>query len=777
MMKIFKPPVFDDEDKTLNARLLHAIILAVMCTACFALIIAVAIPSTLFRWLLLIGFMMGAGLILMILNNRGHVRLASYLLILAVWAAATAMALTGGGTRSNAMALYLVVVLIAGLLQSGRAGIAIAAFCSLTGLFLVYIEHQEWLPPTHITHTSLTLWLAFTAYMAIVIVLQYLASHAIRDALKKSRQELRSRQEADRALRESEERYRTVVSSTDTGIILQEKSGAILSWNPAAEKMFGISAGSAIGQTWTSRAWKIYRENGAGWPGAEHPAMQTLKTGESCRNVTMQVERDAGDYSWISVNTNPIFKCHKTSPVGVVMTFTDITEQKYADEALQSSKRRLNDLIDFLPDATVAIDLGRKVIVWNRAMEKMTGIKAEDMLGRGDYEYAIPFHGERRPQLMDLVWDNNPELIIRYPDVHRDGNAFIAETFCGALYGGRGALVFAKASPLYDINGNVIGAIESMRDITESRKSEEALRKSENLYRQLFESMAEGFYVADIIRRADGNPEDYAYKEINPVFAHLLGLSREQIIGRRLKEITPHVSEHWVNIFKKVAMTGEPVRAEFYSHSFRKYFKTIAYRPTESEFAVLVEDMTERKQAEDLSRKAEEQIRYITEHIGDAIWQLDADFKFTYISSAVKTILGFDPGEIVGKSLMSILSPDSAKKMQAVWEIRNRWPDPASLGEETTLELEAIHKDGRSVLIEIQSTRILDINKEAVQYNGIARDLTRRRQMEEALQESERRLIQAQAISHTGNWEIDIKKQIITASEEAFRIYGLGISR
>ena len=80
------------------------------------------------------------------------------------------------------------------------------------------------------------------------------------------------------------------------------------------------------------------------------------------------------------------------------------------------TQRRLTDIINFLPDATLVIDGEGHVIAWNRAIEEMTGIPAEEMLGKGDYEYAIPFYGERRPILVDLVFRPREELEQVCPD-------------------------------------------------------------------------------------------------------------------------------------------------------------------------------------------------------------------------------------------------------------------------------------------------------------------------------------------------------------------------
>ena len=153
------------------------------------------------------------------------------------------------------------------------------------------------------------------------------------------------------------------------------------------------------------------------------------------------------------------------------------------EEMLQDNRKRLADIVQFLPDATLAIDKEKRVIIWNNAIEKMTGIPASEMIGKGDHAYTIPFYGKAREQLMDLFFQNQEEIASLYPHIIREGNTLVAEFFCNALYGNKGAWVFAKASPLYDQTGDIIGAIETIRDITERKKAEEALRESEQKFR------------------------------------------------------------------------------------------------------------------------------------------------------------------------------------------------------------------------------------------------------------------------------------------------------
>ncbi len=140
--------------------------------------------------------------------------------------------------------------------------------------------------------------------------------------------------------------------------------------------------------------------------------------------------------------------------------------------ALRESEQRLASIIDFLPDATFAIDKQGRVIIWNRAMEEMSGIKGEDILGKDNYEYALPFFAIKRPMLIDLVMNPDHPLKHSYLSLKKRD-----ETLVGEIYSPQSGLyMFGTASPLYDANGRRVGAIESIRDVTERIRAEEKIR-------------------------------------------------------------------------------------------------------------------------------------------------------------------------------------------------------------------------------------------------------------------------------------------------------------
>ncbi len=252
--------------------------------------------------------------------------------------------------------------------------------------------------------------------------------------------------------------------------------------------------------------------------------VQIIATGDLNHRITLERSDELGklanDLSLMTENLRSL-------TVSREMLIEENQERRKTEAALRENERRLSDILDFLPDATLAIDNEKRVIIWNRAIEEMTGTPSEAMIGQGDYAYTVPFYGERRAQLMDLIWSSDRELASKYPNIRQEGHSFVAEVFCPALYNGKGAWVFLKASPLHDQKGDIVGAIESIRDITDRKRTEEALEKRlialtlpldvegniefEELFnldqiQKLQDQFALATGVASIITRTDGFP-------------------------------------------------------------------------------------------------------------------------------------------------------------------------------------------------------------------------------------------------------------------------------
>jgi PAS domain S-box-containing protein len=254
-------------------------------------------------------------------------------------------------------------------------------------------------------------------------------------------------------------------------------------------------------------------------------AMSELTSGERVIDFVNRYRHKDGTYRWINWRSVPV------QDRWIYAVASDITERKKDADALRESQQRLQDIINFLPDATFVIDKEGKVIAWNRAIEEMTEIKAQDMLGKGNYEYALPFYGERRPILIDLVLDPREEFNAHYVDVERKEALLAGEAYMPALRGG-GVYLFGTASVLHDSKGDVAGAIESIRDITERRRVEEALASAERKYRGIFENAVMGI--------TQTTPEGRILS-INAAFAQMLGYDTPEEAMNTVTDITRQV--------------------------------------------------------------------------------------------------------------------------------------------------------------------------------------------------------------------------------------------
>ncbi|MDR3043734.1 MAG: EAL domain-containing protein [Desulfovibrio sp.] len=172
----------------------------------------------------------------------------------------------------------------------------------------------------------------------------------------------------------------------------------------------------------------------------------------------------------------------------------DITEQKVMQDQLSEAWRRLRDIIDFLPDAALVLDANRRVTAWNRAMEEMTGHSASEMLGRGNFEYALPFYGERIPLLGDRFFSPGLPLPSHYTMFGEQGDKLTAEAYVPTLYGGRGAHVWTVASALRDGEGRLAGVIQTIRDITERRNQVLELERSRQRYDMAISATNDGIW-------------------------------------------------------------------------------------------------------------------------------------------------------------------------------------------------------------------------------------------------------------------------------------------
>jgi PAS domain S-box-containing protein len=298
--------------------------------------------------------------------------------------------------------------------------------------------------------------------------------------------DITERKRAEEALKESDERFSVAfrvnpapmtISTIDDGVILDVNDRWLSMLGYARDEMIGKeTANLPIWLDYKARASFIRKFLKEGFLRGE-PVQLRTRNGE-IRDTLWSAEL-------VKYRGREV----------VLSLLYDITERKQAEEKLMEAYRRLDEIIEFLPDATFVINADSKVIAWNRAIEQMTGVSKVEMIGKGEYEYALPFYGERRPIFIDLALRPDTQLENgRYNIARRSADTIYGAAYVPETYGGKGAYLSGGASTLRDAAGNIVGAIESIRDITQLVQTEEALRESEEKYRYIFENSVEGIY-------------------------------------------------------------------------------------------------------------------------------------------------------------------------------------------------------------------------------------------------------------------------------------------
>jgi len=406
--------------------------------------------------------------------------------------------------------------------------------------------------------------------------------------------DITDRKRAERSLVENEARLRTLVQTIPDLVWLKDADGVYLACNKRFECFFGAKETDIVGKTDYDFVAKeladFFREHDR----------KAMAAGKPSANEEWLTFADDGYRGLFDTIKTPMYDA-EGKLIGVLGIAHDITKSKQAEEELRENRRRLADIVTFLPDATLAIDKEKRIIIWNKAIEEMTGVPAAEMIGKGNYAYTIPFYGEARPQLMDLVFLDNKEIVDKYPSITREGDSLTTEVFCNALYNNKGAWVFAKASPLHDQYGNIIGAIESIRDITNRKHAEEALLESEAKYRNIFENATEGIYQA--------TPEG-RFITVNSAFARMAGYDSPDDLIESIEDIGTQLYAHpedrkrFLEIMAKSNIV-KGFEVKLYKKNGSTFWGAVNSRAVKDNqgetlyFEGITEDITLRKQAEE----------------------------------------------------------------------------------------------------------------------------------------------------------------------------------
>jgi len=554
-------------------------------------------------------------------------------------------------------------------------------------------------------------------------------------------------------------------------------NGKVIVWNKAMEMLTGVKAADILEKGDYEYALPIY--------GKRRPALidLILKPDAGLEKRYPYVKKDndtlftevefafpSGREVCLWVKTSPIYD-HNGAIIGAIESIRDIIEIKKIKTVLEETQRRLEQLIEFLPDPTFAIDSKGSVIAWNKAMETLTGVKAIEILGKGDYEYAYALYGKRRHMLADLIFEPDKRIEKTYIYLKKQGDVVTAEGYISHP----SRYIWAKAGPIYNNDGNIVGAIESLRDITEQKKAETEIRASEKRYRDIFENVSDFLYVHDLGGKLI---------ETNLAFKEEYGYSNDDLASLTIKDLIPDRFKYQYDEYMtRVSNNG---RDEGMMHIKTKdgSIRTIEYKNSlvfdERGIAASIRgsarDITEREQTEHALRESEERYRLLAENIRDVIWVLDLDLNYTYISPSVKRLRGYETQEVMKQRLEDILTPESYRMAVDIFLHELEQERSGKAHDEfwsRTFDLEMIRKDGSIVWTEATANFMYDKKGGVSHIIGVTRDITERKQAKKALKQSDERFRKMADSSPIVFWMVSPdRKSVIYASPAYEKIFG-----
>ncbi len=354
---------------------------------------------------------------------------------------------------------------------------------------------------------------------------------------------------------------------------------------------------------------------------------------------------------------------------------------KRANDALTESTERFRTLIRASGSVIILVGPDLRIEEFNDEAQRVYCRQREELLGADLLELVA---GEDSREIMAQeavrVWDGRP--------TRRFENSV-------KIPGGDERIVLWSFTRLAGAAGQPTGLLASGMDITERKRSEDAIRESERRYRLLFDNMLEGFAYCKMLFH-DGQPQDFVYLDVNAAFGRLTGL--KEVVGKKVTELIPGIREsnpEALEIYGRVALTGNPERFETYVEPLGHWFSVSAYSTTREHFVAVFDIITRRKRAEEALRDSEERFRTLADGAFEGV-VISRNGFFLDCNKVFCEISGLTLEELVGRSIRDMVAP----------EFENITMKYVLSGSEEACESAFVHKNGHVIPVLLKGKTI-----------------------------------------------------------------------